>query len=233
MISFFFTESFGLSSSCGSSNVEPLLLITFGFGSDLYSSKTPSDFNFRTAHKQKLPLPENDGQFSFVNTIPKGVNSWHDGVSDHTVNDDAGGYMFLVDMGAHGTEIFSTTVHNLSMGLRYEFSAYLANVIRKDAWVPHFEPNLRFEVRSSTAENQLLAQLSTGGISEYNKMTWSKYGLSFVTPSSSVVLSLISNVGTFTLVGNDVAIDDIELRVCSTNHSQSCHTGWYNRYFSA
>ncbi len=200
-------------------------MITFGSGSDPYSSKTPSDFNFRTDHQQKLPLPEKDGQFSFVNTIPKGVNSWHDGVSDHTMNDDVSGYMFLVDMGAYRSQISSTTVHNLSIGLRYEFSAYLANVIRKDAWVTHFEPNLRFEVRSSTAENQLLAQLSTGDISKYDKMTWSKYGLSFVTPSSSVVLSLISNVLTSRLLGNDVAIDDIELRVCSTNHSGDCSSG--------
>jgi hypothetical protein len=207
-------------------------LITFGSGSDLYSSKTPSDFNFRTDHQQKLPLPENDGQFSFVNTIPKGVDSWQDGVSDHTEN-DTGGYMFLVDMGAHGTEIFSTNVHNLSIGLRYEFSAYLANIIRKDKLVSYPEPNILFEVRTSTAENQLLAQLSTGDISKYDEMTWSKYGLSFVTPSSSVVLSLISNVQNLTSIGNDVAIDDIELRVCSTNYSGNCSTGWYDRYFSA
>jgi hypothetical protein len=125
-------------------------------------------------------------------------------------------------------------VHNLSIGFRYEFSAYLANVHRKQTLISiRPEPNLRFEVQNPTLNNQLFAQLRTDGISAQEKMTWSKYGLSFVTSSSSVVLSLISNVRISGRLGNDVAIDDIELRVCSTNHSGYCPTGWYNRYFSA
>jgi hypothetical protein len=79
-------------------------------------------------------------------------------------------------------------------------------------------PNIRFEVRTATNENQLLAQFSTDDISEYDEVTWSKYGLSFNASSSSVVLLIVSNVEGIWR-GNDLAIDDIELRVCSTDDS--------------
>ncbi|CAF4704075.1 unnamed protein product, partial [Rotaria socialis] len=83
------------------------------------------------------------------------------------------------------------------------------------------EPNIRFEVRAVHKKGDLIAQKSTGDIPVYQHMTWSKHGLSFVATSSSVVLLMISNVGGHP--GNDLAIDDIQLRVSSANQTGFCY----------
>ena len=75
------------------------------------------------------------------------------------------------------------------------------------------KPNVRFEVRSADDENVLLAQNSTGDISEYPIMNWHKYSVIFNASVSSVTLLLISNVKND--FGNDLVIDDIELKPCS------------------
>jgi hypothetical protein len=149
-----------------------------------------------------------------VNKIPSSFVEWHGGALDHTPN-DVDGYMYFVNVGEIGSQLFNSTVNDLDTGLRYEFSAYLTNIRKKGN--DSKKPNIRFEVRTVTDQNDLLANLSTGDIPEYDNMTWSKYGLSFIALNSSAILLMISNVGKGK--GNDLAIDDIELRVCSTLYS--------------
>jgi hypothetical protein len=208
------------------------LFITFDSGSDLYSNKTPSSFCFDTAsaYKQKLGSTTQPGYFSFAHAVPNRTNNnrWHSGALDHTEN-DTGGYMFLVDVANEtDSEFFKSTVNGLCIGVCYEFSAYLANIVKKEKNAP--KPNVRFEVRVTTVQNDLLAKTFTGDIPEYDNMTWSKHGLSFKATSSSVVLLIIPNV--VVRSGNDLAIDDIELRVCPTVQTGSCPSGWYIYYFS-
>ncbi len=85
--------------------------------------------------------------------------------------------------------------------------------------VNEIKPNILFEVRTATTE-KLPAQLSTDDIPEYHIMTWVKYGLPFITRVSSIVVLMISNVGG--TGGNDLAIDDIQLRICSDSESSTC-----------
>ncbi|CAF5219042.1 unnamed protein product, partial [Rotaria magnacalcarata] len=80
--------------------------------------------------------------------------------------------------------------------------------------------DVRLEVRAAKEDGDLIASKSTGDIPQCNNMTWSKHGISFSPTSSSVVILMLSNVNQSS--GNDVAIDDIELRVCSGNHSGLC-----------
>ncbi len=151
----------------------------------------------------------NDGQFSFINSVHDDFSgAWHTGALDHTPN-DKGGYMFLVNADYRPGLFYNGTVNNLSVGLRYEFSVYLANLLTTIG----IQPNVLFEVRSPALQNRLLAQLSTGNISASKDMTWLKYGLSFTAPTDSVTLSMISNApGGY---GNDLVIDDITFRVCT------------------
>jgi hypothetical protein len=149
-----------------------------------------------------------------LNALPTNGPYWHGGALDYTVN-DVGGYMYVLDLGAYGSQLFNFTVNNLCIGVHYEFSAYLANV-GKNIY-NYAKPNIRFEVRTATVENHLLMQISTGDIPEYGKMTWRKYGVSFIASSSSIVLLMISHVEGS--IGNDLAVDDIQLRVCSTTNS--------------
>ncbi len=235
MINFIFSvpiESVGLSSINDTTDGKPLFSITFRSNSGQFSNEKPSSFGFSTSHQQQFASPIDEGMFGFVNLVPEKkmgiLNIWLYGEKnkgwDHTEN-DINGYMYLVNVGANNSQIFRSTVNYLCIGLRYELSAYLANLIISSAtaFFPALKPNIRFEVRNATNENQLLAQFSTGDIPEYEKMTWLKHGLSFTATSSSVVLLMISN--TEGGDGNDLAIDDIELRVFSTNHSGFCPPG--------
>ena len=143
--------------------------------------------------------------------------NWHSGARDHTVNGNDG-YMYLLNVGAKNSVIFESTIKNLSAGVRYEFSAYLANVENKNS--KNSNPNLRFEVRTLGG---LLERQDTNGIPKCKNMNWQKYGLSFIAPTNSVTLSMISNVGDER--GNNIAIDDIEVRACSNITSTSNFLG--------
>lgn len=173
----------------------------------MYSNKTTRDFNFSTDYQQVSPSGIEAAKFCFVKEIPSRSAAWHAGTKDHT-NNDANGYMYFLDVGPIGSQIFNMTIDQLCTGIQYEFSAYFANVVQSQ----HIssDPNIRFQVRTASFGNHLLAQRDTGPISKHNNMAWKKYGLSFIAYSSSVVLLMISNEGAPN--GNDVAIDDLELR---------------------
>lgn len=158
----------------------------------------------------------NDGMFSFINSMEKNpfTNAWHANAADHT--EDENGYMYFVNANYEPGEFYKGTVNDLCVGLRYEFSVYLANVLKP---IDKIKPNVRFEVRS-VVDNTLLAQLESGDIAEHNSLTWEKYGFSFTATSSSVNLLMISNAGGGN--GNDIVIDDIALRVCSYKGSGFC-----------
>jgi hypothetical protein len=218
ILSFFLFIGFvELCSDNDTTNGKSLFLITFDFGSDEYYNKTSLDFNFNASYEQRFAGNIDDGSFGFVNRVPSNNTMWHGGALDHTVN-DTNGYMYLVSVIESNSQVFNYTVNDLCIGLRYEFSAYLANVMKNQT--TYDKPNIRFEVLAVTAQNDLLAQLNTSDIPKYDTMNWSKHGLSFNASTNSVVLLMISNVDGRN--GNDLAIDDIELRVCSPGHSGIC-----------
>ncbi len=221
IILFISIESVDVCSENGITNNKPVLSITFGSGTDEYSTEIPASFNFSTANEQRFKPNIEDGMFGFVNLVPNPYAVWHGGALDHTAN-DVGGYMFFINVGDQANrQLFRSVVINLCIGLRYEFSAYLTNVDKIQA--NRSEPNVRFEVRASTSTKRSLAQLITGDIPQYDNLTWFKYSLPFIAATSSVELLMVSHVGGKT--GNDLAIDDIELSVYSTAHCSYCCPG--------
>ncbi len=216
----FLIASSDLWSNNNINNGQSHFLITFNNGSAEYSNQTPSNFNFNTTHQQKFKDHIYDGMFGFVNTIPNPYDTWHTGELDHTPNDEKG-YMYLISLDKIESVIFNSTVDKLCNGRCYEFSAYLANIgMKSDVYI---EPNLRFEVRDAANQSHLLASLITGDIPECDTMAWSKYSVSFAPLTSSVVLLMISTANS--TLGNDLAIDDIELRVSPIADSCSCSSG--------
>ena len=227
-ILFYFIESVDSNCDNSTNNGNSILLITFCSGRSDYSTKKPASFNFTTAHMPKFGHAISDGHFALANGIPGPYRAWHHRQLDHTPN-DTGGYMFILNVAKEkNSELFKSTVNGLHIGQCYEFSAYLANIVKKG--YDRSKPNVRFEVRTSTVPKDILAQTITGDIPDYDKMTWSKYGLSFIASSSSIVLLMLSNKKGSR--GNDLAIDDIELRVCSTIQSDFYPSGKYTYYFS-
>lgn len=184
---------------------------------------TPNSSYFTTTHKQTFKSPIFNNEFGFVNAVPDYDDVWHTGAMDHTP-DDIGGYMYLVNVGAKNIPLFNLTVNNLCLGLEYTFSAYLSNV-ENGLFPPRTLPNIRFEARSGAFGNELLAQLNTSDINiNISKMVWSQFCLTFIAAYSSVNLLLISNTVSSSR-GNNLAIDDVELRVNATGNSGLCPPG--------
>jgi hypothetical protein len=124
--------------------------------------------------------------------------------------------MYLVNADYTPGRFYNGRVDNLCIGLRYEFSVYLANLCKIKNMI---KPNVLFEVRS-VVDDVLLAQLESGDVAESDELTWTKYGFSFIASTSSVNLSMISNARGGS--GNDLVIDDIALRVCAHEGSGFC-----------
>ncbi|CAF1317616.1 unnamed protein product [Adineta steineri] len=218
---FFGNRSAGLCSDNSTNNSTSVFLITFGSSTNNYSNSTPSSFNFTTSHIQVINTAIQDGYFGFVNAVPNHHKVWQIGKLDYATN-EKNGYMFLVNVAKEkNTVIFNSTINDLCIGLRYEFSAYLANVDIPPTGSRQ-KPNVRFEVRAATFQVGILKNSSTGNIPAEDYMPWRKYGVTFIASNNSVVLLIISNVASSSAGGNDLAIDNIELRGCSNNYSRLC-----------
>ena len=191
----------------------PDFIMTFGFGNETYSRTTPFDLNFRTAYQQSSVDGTGPGTFKLVNILSNHVTAWFVGELDHTPN-DTGGYMLLFDANESDSECFDMIFHNLSMGIRYEITIYVANIHRK-LQGSIVKPNLLFQIRTATLDNHLLVEFETGEIDTSDQLTWFKYSLSFLVSSNAVVLLIFSNANAPSGIGNDFVIDDIELRISS------------------
>ena len=148
---------------------------------------------------------------------------------DHTYPGDyTRGYFLEVDGKADGEIFYSTTISDLCPNSTLSFSAYFANVelaayYLGGRWNYAF-PRLKFVLRAAGTDN-VLAEYSTGDIpydpvlqsnADWTKSsTWYHLGLNFTVPEGvdAVSMSIYNEVNQGG-VGNDFAIDDIEIRLC-------------------
>ncbi|CAF3606462.1 unnamed protein product [Rotaria sp. Silwood1] len=191
-------QSTGLCPIETTANSQLVFLVTFGNGTHQYSSATPGSFGFSTTYRQVFG-----------------------GAPDHTENNHTAsikGYMMLINANFDPDQIFNLTADNLCIGSTYQFSLYVANINKAGSNI--ILPNIKFEVRTAPPTNILLATLSTGNIAERSTLTWVQYGISFIATVRNVVLVAISNAPGGS--GNDFAIDDVSLTVCSTTSPAIC-----------
>ncbi|UJR38548.1 hypothetical protein I4U23_031214 [Adineta vaga] len=202
----------------------PYLLITFGSGENQFSNATASTFNFSTALKKGNEENTSGGHYSFPNKRSTPYSEKYNFKQDHTF-DDVNGYFYLANIDEKNQTIFNYTIDELCIGLCYEFSAYMADFHPK-LRETHILPNITFQVRT----DDVLAEIKIDGINQYNEPTWAKYGLSFNATTSSVTLLIICDEKSSE--GNDLLIDDIELRTCSNDQSRSCLFAQKKKVFS-
>ena len=218
---FRYTASSGLCPVGDTENSKLVTSITFGAGTSKYSTATPASFGFTTTYNQLNAAPLTDDHFSFVNQVPADYPTWHAGALDHSPDlrpDGSTGYMMVVGADDKPGEVIRLPVHNLCRGARYEFSAYVANVVKKGSNL--IKPNVRFEARTATSDNTLIASVSSGDMDEYSTLTWQQYGMSFYAPTTSIVLLMISNAPGG--AGNDFVVDDITLGTCASAALGAC-----------
>lgn len=197
-----------------------ILKIDFGFGTSQYSTKTPVQFGFKIGYGQSYARDSTyDGRFSIQNKVTNDFNFWHVNAEDHTAG-NLGGYMMVVNSGSAGGEIFRDTVKDILKGKTYEFSSYLANVFSSDfsGSETSIRPRVKFEIR--TLSNELIATSYSGDIKLTSKIEWEKYGLTFTSTYSSVIILLISEAPAGN--GNDLAVDDIVFQSCEEKQEECC-----------
>lgn len=146
------------------------------------------------------------------------------------------GYFMEIDGDANTRKAFyKTTLRGLCAGTKLSFSAYIANVVgywQIQGWEMCGFPRLRFEIKDPLTNNNI-ATYDTGDIQpdwsfkgEDGKMVvsnawkwsahWQHVGMTFDVPEGidSVELAIYNNYDSG-CAGNDFALDDIEVRLCT------------------
>lgn len=142
---------------------------------------------------------------------------------DHTYpNDYTRGYLLEVD-GIGGNDAFYTTTFPVCSNLDLSFSAYVANVLEP---AKKFEkPQVRFLIQDEATGDTILEQSSGQiepapadylqyGVPPTMSAPWHLVGASFHVPEGVelIRLSIFNDVDV--AMGNDFAMDDIEIRLC-------------------
>lgn len=205
---------------CTGSLGDPVVNVTFGKGSNpgnnLQAATTTYSFTSAAC--------PSDGSYTVVNSTSGCFgNTWHTVSEDHTPN-DANGYMMLVNASFVPGDFYVDTVKGLCAGTKYEFAAWIMNVILPASCnnAP-ISPKLIFNIETPTGT--VLSTFSTGDILATSSPVWKQYGLFFSTPinSSTVVIRLTNTAPGG--CGNDLILDDITFRPCGPNVSASAPGG--------
>ncbi|MDR2651315.1 MAG: hypothetical protein LBC68_03240, partial [Prevotellaceae bacterium] len=135
--------------------------------------------------------------------------SWHQ-LSDHThPNDRDRGYFLAFDATSAPGQLYEHQIDDLCDGTKLYFSTWIVSLMKIQG---KHKGNLMFQIEDLNFK--ILAQYLTGDIPDGDPV-WKNYGFEFTVPNgeSSIILRIINNgAGS---EGNDLAIDDIEVRFCS------------------
>ena len=202
---------------CSVDGITPISTMTFSFGSTQFSTATPTSLGFSTRYSQRSSGISQDGQFAILNSIPGNSGTWHGAARDHTAADGIEGYMLLVNPDYRSGEFFRANLTSLTIGDLCQVSVYIGNAVK--AGQSLLEPDISFQVRSTSTADVLYEEGNTGSIPKYGGLVWQKYSLSFLATHTSVVFLMTSSSGTGT--GDAVVIDDITL-TCCTPVNPSC-----------
>jgi gliding motility-associated-like protein len=187
---------------CTGSLGDAVVNITFGSGGGNNTGYTPT--NAYTFTSSSCPI---DGAYTITNVTSSCFNnSWHTVNADHTGN----GAFMLVNASYAPGDFFITTVTGLCPNTTYEFAAWLMNVLKRSG----IKPNITFTIE--TVSGRVLQSFFTGDIAETPQPQWKQYGFYFSTPVNNpqIVLRMTNNAPGGD--GNDIALDDITFRPCSS-----------------
>jgi hypothetical protein len=154
-----------------------------------------------------------DGQYTLTKHFT-GTSWWYD-FDDHTIAGTDRGYFMLVNASHDPGLFYTTTITGLCANLNLYFSVWVGNLVPPSpSYSSYIKPKLRFELRDPNS-NLLLASQSTGDIPiAAAASTWTQYGISFNTGSNTSVKLMIYNDAPGGN-GNDLVLDDIEIRFCA------------------
>lgn len=157
--------------------------------------------------------PEN-GEYTVSPTVNGScfLNTWHSVTEDHTPN-DVQGNMLIINASDDAGTFYQQTLSGLCGGTKYEFSLWGLNLLKPGICSAPTLPNLT--IRIETTDGRILQTIDFGSIELTQTPTWRQYSTLFTAPSTSepVIVKLINNQGAGGC-GNDLALDDIQLKQC-------------------
>ncbi|GAB2536883.1 gliding motility-associated C-terminal domain-containing protein [Spirosoma aerophilum] len=181
---------------------------TFGTASQ------PASFAGFTPYQYVPPTCPADGQFTVTETIDGSCfnYTWFAVAEDHTSGDVNGNMMIVNGANTAGT-FYQQTVSGLCGGTTYEISLWAINLLKPGICPTPLIPNLTITIE--TKSGHTLSSTPLGAIELADKPLWRRYEALFVAPrtTEALVIKLVNTKGDYGC-GNDMVIDDIQLRQC-------------------
>lgn len=185
-------------------------VFTLGFGTNAKDG-VPTMYNLKNYNKTNGSCP-NDGFYSFAtNTSNCFEGKWHNLSEDHTPG-DVNGKMMIVNAGEKPGDFFVMTITGLKPGAQYRVSGWFVNICKYTSGCTPAPPSIEITVN---AGNKILSSFKTGEISQTDVPTWQNYTGEFMMAANTDVITLQMKVLTPGGCGNDFAMDDIEINLCS------------------
>ncbi|AQG80776.1 gliding motility-associated C-terminal domain-containing protein [Spirosoma montaniterrae] len=199
----------GRAQTCTNQTGNLLLNETFGQGNN-----RPSLVGKMTYAYTDDPCPV-DGKYTVTNRVDGNcfLTAWHSIGQDHTGN--ANGNLLIINASAEPGVFYQQSADGLCGGASYEFSVWGINLLEPGSCTTTLPPYLAVSVES--ASGRVLEQVDLGIIPETTQPTWTRYAAVFTVPDTDerVIIKLINKQGEAGC-GNDMALDDLQLRQCTS-----------------
>ena len=188
------------------------LVVNETFGSATQTGPLSSD---QTSYRYVDDSCPSDGQYTRLTSLDSSCfgNTWHIIPRDHTPG-SVGGNMLIVNGDDKPGEFFRQSVTGLCANTAYEVSIWALNLLQANTCFPTIKPNLTMRIESAGGE--VLRQVNLGTLTETATPVWQHYSTIFsvAEASQTVLVRFINNQGQGGC-GNDMALDDLQLRQCT------------------
>ena len=168
----------------------------------------------RTTYQYTKDSCPNDGLYTVADAVDGRCffSLWHSLTEDHTPG-DVRGNMMIVNASDKTGEFYQHPLAGLCSGTAYEFSVWGINLLKPGICTDPALPDLVVSVE--TANGRVIKSYDIGIVPQSVTPVWQRFSTVFTAPESTdgVVVKLINRQGAGGC-GNDLALDDIQLRQC-------------------
>ena len=187
---------------------DPVFTLNFG---TIEKDGAPTMYNLKNYNKTNGSCP-NDGFYSFTTaTVNCFTGKWHNLPEDHTPG-DVNGKMMIVNASEKPGDFFALTVTGFKPGAQYRVSGWFANICKYASGCIPTPPIIEITVH---ANDKIISSFKTSEIKQSDVPQWQNYTGEFVMVANTDVISLQMKDLTPGGCGNDFALDDIEINLCS------------------
>ena len=198
----------GLAQSCAERLGDLLINQTFG------DRGTSPALAGRTTYRAVTKRCPDNGEYAIADAVDGTCfdASWHTVARDHT-SGVVGGNLLIINASEEPGAFYQQPVPELCPGTSYEFSVWGMNLLRPTACSNPQLPSLTISVE--TVGGRILQTIRIGVIEQTDTPTWRRFSALFVAPTTRevVTVKLINERGSGGC-GNDLALDDIQLKQC-------------------